>query len=142
MAHSRRAAQEDSPPDEVILGDRRRYKVCVHRAFSRARLKLNGSVYSAADALFHEFLEMWRDGASTRDLFNRWNYKLLGGDGPRSVGLRQVHLRRERALFIILVENDKIWLLDVFTKTSESVQEAHIKRAVAHARDIREGRNV
>jgi hypothetical protein len=137
-------AQEPGRPagepgqDRPQAGDRSRFKVCVHPGFVRARDKLAPDTRATADAQFREFVAMWRSGASERDLHNRWEYKQLEGDDARGVGLRQVSLRRERVLFIIVTEAERMWLLEVFTKTAPNQQRAAIKRAVGYAKEIRE----
>jgi hypothetical protein len=107
----------------------------------RARDKLAPNTLATADAQFREFVSMWKSGASERDLHNRWEYKQLEGADARSVGLRQVSLRRERVLFIIVTEAERMWLLEVFTKIAPSQQRAAIKRAVGYAKEIWEESN-
>lgn len=141
MPGSRRAAKGVADLDEPNSDERSHYKVRTHDGFERAKHGLDPTVRAEADALFHEFIRLWKSGVSDDELRPRWDYKRLGGKGPRSVGLRQVRLlRQRRVLFIILTADKVIWLLEVFTKTSAREQDEAIARAIGYASDIREGR--
>ena len=87
-----------------------------------------------------EFEQDWKEGVPDDELYKKWDYKLLEGPEARRWGARQIRLGDKRAYRVsltVILEEDRVWLLDIFRKTKQS-NRGDVARGIERAKRMRE----
>jgi hypothetical protein len=110
MAKARTGGSDEASRQTV----RASFKLKLHEECSKSFAKLGPTDHATAFARLEAFFTAWKEGRSDEDLRQQWDYKVLKGADERRLELRQIHLKKHRAVLLIVASNRTIWALEVF----------------------------
>jgi len=116
------------------------FKMALHDDCNKSLAKLGPADHAIVLAQLQVFFGAWKEGRSDEDLHQQWDYKVLKGADEKRLKVRQIHLKKHRAVLLIVAEDQTMWVLEVFLKGKAKAQQAAISRAVSRAQELLEGR--